>query len=166
MTKGVLSIIAARGGSKGLPRKNVIDLAGKPLIAWTIEASLKSKYITKTIVSSDDEEILEISRNYGAETPFIRPKNISDDLTPTVPVIAHAIESSINKGWSIDYACCIYPCVPFLQINDLIKSCEILVKADADFIYPVTEYAHPIQRAMRQLSSGTIQFIVSSREIT
>jgi pseudaminic acid cytidylyltransferase len=161
-----IAVIPARGGSKRIPRKNIKVFNGKPMIAWAIDIAKKSGLFDHVIVSSDDEEILEISRNYGAETPFIRPKNISDDLTPTVPVIAHAIESSINKGWSIDYACCIYPCVPFLQINDLIKSCEILVKADADFIYPVTEYAHPIQRAMRQLSSGQMQFIDSSSEMT
>ena len=88
----VVAIIPARGGSKGVPRKNIRDLAGKPLIAYTIEVAKKSRYIDSIIVSTDDEEIAKIARNYGADVPFIRPIELAEDETPTLPVIQHAVK--------------------------------------------------------------------------
>lgn len=90
--KSVLAVIPARGGSKGVPRKNIRELAGKPLIAWTIEEAKKSKYIDKLIVSSEDDEIINISKSYGAEVPFVRPRSLTEDETPGIEVILHAIE--------------------------------------------------------------------------
>ena len=101
MTKRILSIIPARGGSKGLPRKNIIDLAGKPLIAWTIEASISSKYITKTIVSSDDDEILEVSKKYGSEI-VRRPDNLASDTATSESVVEHVIDYLKYKGEEFD----------------------------------------------------------------
>ena len=161
-----VAIIPARGGSKRIPRKNIKMFKGKPMIAWAIQAAKKSDLFDHVLVSSDDPEILEISREYGAETPFVRPKNISDDMTATVPVIAHAVGECIASGWRVDYACCIYPGVPFLDTNDLVKSFQLLLESGADFVYPVTEYAHPIQRAMRQMPSGQMEFIDNNSELT
>jgi CMP-N-acetylneuraminic acid synthetase len=98
MTNRILSIIPARGGSKGLPRKNIVDLVGKPLIAWTIEASLNSKYITKTVVSSDDIEILDISIKYGAGV-VRRPSELANDIATSESVVKHSIDylESIGK---------------------------------------------------------------------
>jgi pseudaminic acid cytidylyltransferase len=161
-----IAVIPARGGSKRIPRKNIKEFCGRPMIGWAIASAIKSKLFDNVIVSTDDEEIADIARKWGAETPFTRPVELSDDLTPTVPVIAHAVRYAIESGWDLEYACCIYPCVPFLQENDLVDAFNLMQKNNADFVYPVTEYAHPIQRAMRQLSTGQMQFVNPENELT
>lgn len=161
-----LAIIPARGGSKRIPRKNVKEFRGKPMIAWAIEAAKKSNLFDRIVVSSDDSEIIEVAKRWDAETPFVRPKEISDDMTPTVPVIAHAIDECHAMGWKADYVCCIYPGVPFLGADDLFGAHQVLLSSGANFVYPVTEYAHPIQRGMRQLANGQMQFIDSTNELT
>jgi pseudaminic acid cytidylyltransferase len=161
-----VAIIPARGGSKRIPRKNIKMLADKPMIAHAIIAAKASGLFVHVIVSTDDEEIAELARLWGAETPFKRPANLADDLTPTVPVIAHAVRACIDNGWPVDYACCIYPCSPFISPDDLIASLTEVRVHDADFIYPVTEFAHPVQRAMRRLPSGGMQFLSPEFELT
>jgi pseudaminic acid cytidylyltransferase len=161
-----IAVIPARGGSKRIPRKNIKDFCGRPMIAWAISAAKESGLFDHIIVSTDDEEIAGIAKNWGAETPFVRPVDLADDLTPTVPVIAHAVKSCLELGWDADYVCCIYPCVPFLQVGDLISALDLADTQNADFVYPVTEYAHPIQRAMRRLSSGEMQFFSPQFELT
>jgi pseudaminic acid cytidylyltransferase len=161
-----IAVIPARGGSKRIPRKNIKEFCGKPMIAWAITTALESGLFDHVIVSTDDGEIADIAGKCGAETPFSRPIELADDFSPTVPVIAHAIKSCLDKGWKVEYACCIYPCTPFLQVDDLIVAFDLLHKKNTDFVYPVTEYAHPIQRAMRQLPSGKMQFINSENELT
>ena len=161
-----IAIIPARGGSKRIPRKNIKLFRDKPMIAWAIETAKKSNMFERIIVSSDDAEIIKISNQWGAETPFMRPKSLADDFTPTVPVIAHAIKECQRLGLKVDYACCIYPGVPFLEAEDLIRSYGRLIEGKVDFVYPVAEYSHPTQRAMRQLSSGQMQFVDPSSEMT
>jgi len=136
------------------------------MIGWAISAARQSGLFDHIVVSTDDEDIAELARNLGAEIPFIRPANLADDFTPTVPVIAHAVKSCLEIGWVADYVCCIYPCVPFLQVNDLIAALELAQNQDADFVYPVSEYPHPVQRAMRQLPDGWMQFVDSKNELT
>ena len=160
-----LCVIPARGGSKRIFRKNIRIFCGKPMIVWAIDHALQSKLFEKVIVSTDDESIADVARAAGAETPFLRPASLSDDFTPTVPVLAHAVEACQKIGWSIEYACCIYPCVPFLQNSDLVEAFALLQQTDACFSYPVTDYAHPIQRAMRRLPSGQMQFLEPEHEI-
>jgi pseudaminic acid cytidylyltransferase len=161
-----IAVIPARGGSKRIPRKNIKYFCGKPMIAWSISAAKESGLFDHIIVSTDDEEIAELARSFGAETPFLRPANMADDLTPTVPVIAHAVQSCLNFGWVAEYVCCVYPCVPFLQVSDLIVALDLAQERNADFVYPVTEYAHPIQRAMRHLPDGKMQFLNPEHELT
>ena len=161
-----IAIIPARGGSKRIPRKNIRIFCGKPMIAWAIGYALQSKLFERVIVSTDDESIAQIARVAGAETPFTRPAILADDLTPTVPVIAHALEVCDALGWSIEYCCCIYPCVPFLINTDLVEALALLQQADACFSYPVTDYAHPIQRAMRRLPNGHMQFFYPEHELS
>lgn len=161
-----IAVIPARGGSKRIPRKNIKEFCGKPMIAWAIDAALQSRLFDHVIVSTDDDEIADIAKNCGAETPFVRPDELADDITPTVPVIAHAVKSCLDKEWVVEYACCIYPCVPFLQSDDLIAAFYLLQNNNANFVYPVTEYAHPIQRAMRQLLNGQMQFVNPEYELT
>ena len=160
-----IAIIPARGGSKRIPRKNIKMFNGKPMIAWAIDKALKSELFDQVIVSTDDDEISKIANKFNALTPFKRPKDLSDDFTPTVPVIAHAVEELNSQGWNIEHACCIYPGVPFLQTEDLIKAYELLIKTNTEFVYPVTEYPHPTQRAMRRLDSGKMEFINSENEL-
>ena len=161
-----IAVIPARGGSKRVPRKNIKEFCGKPMIALAITAAKESALFDHIIVSTDDAEIADIARNWGAETPFVRPEELSDDLTPTVPVIAHAVSSCIDLGWQVSYACCIYPCAPLIQENDLRAAYELCIAQNADFVYPVTEFAHPIQRAMRRLPNGEMQFFYPQYELT
>lgn len=161
-----IAVIPARGGSKRIPRKNIKAFSGRPMIAWAIDAAKNSGLFEHVIVSTDDQEIASVARDWGAETPFMRPSNLADDLTPTVPVVAHAVESCRNAGWAVQNACCIYPCAPLLQAPDLVTSLEMLQARDVDFVYPVTEYAHPIQRAMRRLPGGAMQFFNPEFELT
>ena len=160
-----VAIIPARGGSKRILRKNIKEFAGKPMIAWAIEAANNSGMFDEVIVSSDDQEILDIAKKLGGSKQFLRPERLADDMTPTVPVIAHAIEECANLGWHINSACCIYPGVPFLDPADLINAHSLMDKTGADFVYPVTEFAHPTQRAMRQLASGQMVFIDPKSEL-
>lgn len=161
-----IAVIPARGGSKRIPRKNIKQFCGKPIIAWPIIAAIESGLFDHIIVSTDDDEIVDIAKACGVEIPFIRPSDLADDYTSTVPVIAHAIKKCIDLGWVIEHVCCIYPCTPFIDKNDFVLSYELAVKRDSDFVYPVTEYAHPIQRAMRQLPTGKMQFFNPQYELT
>lgn len=161
-----IAIIPARGGSKRIPRKNIRDFCGKPMIAWSINAAKRSGLFAHILVSTDDPEISEIARHCGAETPFRRPAELADDITPTVPVIAHAVRASLDIGMTVQSACCIYPCAPFLQSDDLISAMRLAGERDSEFVYPVTNYPHPIQRAMRQLPTGRMQFLQPEHEMT
>lgn len=161
-----IAVIPARGGSKRIPRKNVKDFAGKPMIAWTIKVARESKLFDHVVVSTDDEEISRVATELGAETPFKRPMNLADDLTPTAPVVAHAVHFCRSMGWTVDYACCMYPCAPFMMVEDLVAAYGLIVQQQANFVYPVAEYPHPIQRAMRQLANGQMEFYSPQFELT
>lgn len=104
-----IAVIPARGGSKRIPRKNIKLFAGKPMIGHAIGAAKTSRLFERVVVTTDDEEIGEIAREYGAETPFVRPAELADDYTPTAPVVAHAIRSFHKMGWCVEHVCCIYP---------------------------------------------------------
>ncbi|SLM30979.1 CMP-N-acetylneuraminic acid synthetase [Desulfamplus magnetovallimortis] len=123
----VTALITARGGSKGVPKKNIRPLAGKPLIAWTIEAALKSKNIERVIVSTDDPEIAEISNQYGADTPFIRPSLIAKDDTPHIDVLIHALEwLKTHENYSPDYILTLQPTSPLRTSNDIDGAINLL----------------------------------------
>ena len=144
-----LCVIPARGGSKRIPRKNIRVFAGKPMIAYAIQAAQKSGLFSRIVVSTDDEEVAKISCKIGAEVPFLRPAELSDDHTPTVPVIAHAIQALEKNGGNMSYVCCIYPCVPFIEEKDLKKALLLLEQGNSEYSFPVTEYSSPIQRALK-----------------
>ena len=137
MNKTFLAIIPARGGSKRLPRKNVLDLCGKPLIAWSIEAGLKSKYITKVIVSSDDEEILSISKEYGAST-IKRPSELASDTAITFDALKHVIENSEK----FDYVVLLQPTSPLRNETHIDEAIKLLIEKNADSIISVCETEH------------------------
>ena len=144
-----LAIIPARGGSKRIPRKNIKPFGGQPIIAWAIRAAIESQCFGRIIVSTDDSEIADVAKIHGAEVPFIRPPELSDDHTGTIPVIAHAIEWQNKHGKAVSEACCIYATAPFVQASDLRRGIQILKCTGADYAFSVTSYAFPIQRAIR-----------------
>ena len=144
-----LAIIPARGGSKRIPRKNIKTFCGKPMIAWSIEAAQQSGCFDRIVVSTDDAEIAQVAKAHGAEAPFVRPPELSDDHTGTIPVIAHAIAWQNVNGQPVSQACCIYATAPFVQSSDLQRGLQILQSSGADYAFSVTSYAFPIQRAIR-----------------
>lgn len=144
-----LAVIPARGGSKRVPRKNIKLFAGKPMIVWSIEGAIESGCFDKIIVSTDDAEIAEVARAAGADTPFVRPASLSDDYAGTVPVIAHAVEWSIENGLFADEVCCIYATTPFVQAEDIRTGLATLQRECCDYVFPVTSFPSPIQRAVK-----------------
>lgn len=151
-----VAIIPARGGSKRIPRKNIKDFAGKPIIAYSIEAAQRSELFDRIIVTTDDEEIAEVARRYGAEIPFMRPKELSDDHTATIPVIAHAIQTLQNDS-VIDYACCIYATAPFVRSADILDAYNALITHHKHYAFPVTTFPFPIQRGVKRDDEGNIE---------
>lgn len=150
-----LALIPARGGSKRIPGKNIRDFAGKPIIAYSIEAALNSGKFDRVIVSTDSERIAEVARAAGAEVPFMRPPELSDDHTPTIPVVRHAIDWMTGEGDSPSHACCIYATAPFLEPEDLRRGWDMLEgNAEARFAISVTSFAFPIQRALKCPAEG------------
>lgn len=152
-----LAVIPARGGSKRIPRKNVRPFAGRPMIAYAIGAALSSGIFDRVLVSTDDDEIARIAQSEGAEVPFRRPGDLADDTTPTVPVIAHAIRVLQEAGAAPKEVCCIYPGVPFIQVQDLHAGLERLQQGDTAYVFPVTTFPSPIQRALKRNAAGVVQ---------
>jgi len=144
-----VAIIPARGGSKRIPRKNIKLFHGKPMIAYSIEAALNSGCFDRVIVSTDDEEIAEIARQYGAQTPFIRPAEISDDHATTMDVMQHAIYWCNDQGWNVQYVCCLYATAPFVTASSLLKGLNILQGEECEFVFSATTFPFPIQRAIK-----------------
>lgn len=152
-----LAVIPARGGSKRIPRKNIKMFCGKPMIAWSIEATLQSGCFDRVIVSTDDNEIAQVATAHGAEVPFVRPPDLSDDHTGTIPVIAHATQWQNENGLAATKVCCIYATAPFVQAEDLQKGLQLLHSSGADYAFSVTTYAFPIQRAIRTTQDQRVE---------
>lgn len=160
-----IAVIPARGGSKRIPRKNVRVFNGKPMLAWSIEAAKVSGLFEHIIVSTDDVEIAEIAQSYGAEVPFMRPSELANDIAPTVPVMAHGVSACEKLGWNADFFCCIYPCAPFVRAEDLIRGLELIKGSGSEYVYPVVEYSHPVQRAMLRSREGKMTFLDPDSEL-
>ena len=152
-----LAVIPARGGSKRIPRKNIRPFCGKPIVAWSIEAAKVSGCFDRIIVSTDDREIGEVAKEYGAEVPFIRPKELADDFTGTTEVVVHAIGQEQKSGGHPVNVCCLYATAPFLDPRDLQRGLQELEKGHHDYVFSVTTYAFPIQRALRIAATGGIE---------
>jgi len=152
-----IAIIPARGGSKRIPRKNIRSFAGKPMIGYAIEAALGCEAIGRVIVSTDDDEIAAIAEKFGAEVPFRRPGELADDITPTVPVIQHAVRTWRELGHDPDHVCCIYPGVPFIRTDDISAALALLVEHEGGgYTFPVTGFPSPIQRALKRAADGSL----------
>lgn len=162
-----IAIIPARGGSKRIPRKNVKEFCGKPMIGWPIEAARAAKTFDTILVSTDDAEIAAVAEAYGAEAPFRRPPELADDHTPTLPVIAHAIRWFEQHREPVNYACCIYATAPFLQPRYLREGLELLDShPEAEFAFGVTSFAFTIFRSLKRNPDGTVSMFWPENELT
>ncbi len=150
-----ICIIPARGGSKRILKKNIKDFLGKPIISYSIDKAINSKLFDSIIVSTDDDEIAEISAKYGASIPFRRPDYLSDDYSTTLDVIKHAIEWSENRSGNIEFVCCLYPTAPFVEIRDLINAYEIIKNnQQSSLLISAVKYSYPIQRSFTISTNG------------
>lgn len=163
-----IAIIPARGGSKRIPRKNIRKFRGKPMIGWSIEAALSCGCFDHVVVSTDDEEIADIARNLGAEVPFTRPAELSDDYTGTIPVLRHAVEATEDvMGAKIEEACCIYATSPFITPHFLKLGLDtLLMGQELDFAFSVASYPFPIQRALSVTADHRVQMVQPECELT
>lgn len=152
-----IAVIPARGGSKRIPRKNVKDFCGKPMIARSIEVTKASGLFDKIIVSTDDDEIAAIAKCYGAEVPFVRPLELSDDYAGTTEVIAHSTRWLIEQGYTISAVCCVYATAPFLQVDDLKAGLKLLESGSWNYTFSATDFASTIFRSFRERSDGGIE---------
>jgi len=151
-------VIPARGGSKRIPGKNIKFFLGKPIIAYSIEVALNSGLFDRVIVSTDDELIAQVARQYHAEVPFIRPKELSDDFTGTEQVIEHAVNWLLSQGHNINYVCCIYATSPLIQEKYLRQGFEELKDSDKLFSFSVASFEYPVQRAIK-IDNGEISML-------
>ncbi len=151
-----VAIIPARGGSKRIPRKNIKSFHGKPLIAYSIEAARASGCFDKIVVSTDDQEIAEIAQQYGAEIPFIRPNDISDDFATTLDVIQHAVSFFLEQEVAVQNVCCIYATAPFLLSEYIQKGLDTLIENKASYTFSATSFPFPIQRAIKLDSESRV----------
>jgi len=150
-----LCVIPARGGSKRIPRKNIRDFCGKPMIAWSIEAARAAGCFDRILVSTDDEEIAAVARSHGAEVPFLRPAHLADDHATTQAVVMHAVQWCEQQGLAPQAVCCLYATAPFVQPADLAAGAQLLQQAPAgSFVFTVTNFPFPIQRAIRIDAAG------------
>ena len=143
-----LAIITARGGSKRIPKKNIKDFCGKPIISYSIKAALNSKIFDEVMVSTDDETIAQTAIKYGANVPFMRSKETSDDFATTADVLNEVLAEYKKRGRTFEYMCCIYPTAPFVTDEVLKKSFIYMQEKKADALNPVVRFSYPPQRAM------------------
>ncbi|MEZ5365633.1 MAG: acylneuraminate cytidylyltransferase family protein [Bryobacterales bacterium] len=135
----VLGLVPARGGSKGIPGKNIKPLAGKPLLAYTAETALQSRLLDRIVLSTDSEEIAAVGRRYGLDVPFLRPAELAADASPTLPVVRHALEWYAARGERFDALCLLQPTTPFRKTADIDGCVRLLAESDADAVVSVTQ---------------------------
>lgn len=151
-----ICIVPARGGSKRIPRKNIREFLGKPILAYSIEAALESGLFDEVMVSTEDPEIADVARAHGANVPFFRSAENSTDMAMTAPVLIEVLERYAAAGRLFDTTCCLYPTAPFVTPARLREACARLDSSDADGVVPVVRFSYPIQRALR-MAEGRIE---------
>ncbi len=144
-----LCIIPARGGSKRIPRKNIKPFMGKPIIAYSIEAAMKSGLFDEVMVSTDDEEFAAVARSYGAKVPFMRSKETANDYATTVDVILEVLKGYEKLGLTFDYICCLYSTAPFVTSQKLQSAYHDMIDGGFDSTYTIVEFSYPIQRSLK-----------------
>lgn len=150
-----IAIIPARSGSQRIPQKNVRLFNGKPIIAYSIEAAINSKLFDDVIVSTDSQDIAQLAKSYGASVPWLRPKELADHYTATLPVIQHAIEAYDRKN-TTEFVCCIYATAPFVSAKLLQLAYKKIMQSNAAYCLPICEFDYPIQRALNLSSEQRI----------
>ena len=156
---GNICIIPARGGSKRIPRKNIKDFLGKPIIAYSIQAALDSGLFDEVMVSTDDKEIADIVKNYGAKVPFMRSAKNSDDFATTFDVIEEVINYYKDESIEFENLCCLYSCAPFVNPNTLLSAYNQLIEKKFDTVFPIIPFSFPIQRALK-VNQGKVSMIL------
>lgn len=152
-----LAIITARGGSKRIPKKNIKEFCGKPILAYSIEAAKRAGIFDAVMVSTDSAEIAAVAEQYGAAVPFMRSESASNDYAPTAEVIREVLTKYAENGMVYDRFCCVYPTAPFVTADKLRKAAQMLAESDADSLVPVVAFSFPPQRAF-VLRDGVIQY--------
>jgi N-acylneuraminate cytidylyltransferase len=152
-----LALIPARGGSKRIPGKNIRAFAGKPIIGWSIECALASGLFERVVVSTDDEAIARVARDFGAETPFLRPAALSDDHADTTSVVAHAVEA-LQAG-ACSAVCCIYATAPFMRVEDLRRGAQLLDEGRWQYVFAATSYDAPVFRGFTEAEEGGLRML-------
>lgn len=154
-----VAIITARGGSKRIPKKNIKDFLGKPIIAYSIQAAIQSQLFDEVMVSTDDDEIAKIATSHGAKIPFIRSAKNSDDFATTVDVLLEVIEKYKENGIEFSYGCCLYPTAPFITGELLKEAFDLIKEKEFDTVFPVVRFGNPIQRALTKNKDGKISMM-------
>jgi pseudaminic acid cytidylyltransferase len=161
-----LCIIPARGGSKRISRKNIKYFLGKPIIAYSIKAALNSGLFDEVMVSTDDREIAEIAKKYGAKVPFLRTEQASNDFATTYDVIEEVVLKYQTLGLSFEHTCCLYSCAPFVTSIKLSESLETMLNGKFDSVFPVMAFSFPIQRALKLGNYKKIEFYYPEYSLT
>lgn len=151
-----LCIIPARGGSKRIPRKNVKPFLGKPMLAYSIEAALATGLFDEVMVSTDDEEIAEMARKYGAQVPFLRSAETSNDYATTADVLKEVLVNYKRQGLDFDNFCCLYATAPMVQSRDIVSAFERLMISKFTCVYPVVAFSYPIWRCLDLAEDGSM----------
>lgn len=159
-----IAIITARSGSKRIPKKNIRSFFGKPIVAYSIEAALKSNIFDEVMVSTDSQEIADISIKYGATVPFLRSSKNSDDFATTAEVVEEVLLEYKKIGKEYEYFCCLYPTAPFITPEKLAEALLILEQSGADSVFSVTPFSHPFQRSFKMEHDNTIKMFFPEYE--
>ena len=154
---GSVCIITARGGSKRIPRKNVREFCGKPMLAYSVECALESGIFDTVMVSTDDAEIAEVARAYGAEVPFMRSEATSNDYATTADVLREVLGEYKARGREFDTMCCLYPTAPFVRASEL-KEAAAMIEAGATSVIPVTSFDFPPLRGFKVGEDGSLAY--------
>lgn len=161
-----VAIIPARGGSKRIPRKNVREFAGRPMIAWSIDAVRRSGCFDRIVVSTDDDAVAAVAEAWGAEVPFRRPAELSDDRATTLPVVAHAVRWLRDAGSDVAVACCVYATAPMLRPDDLARGAALVAADGVDYAFACTTFPFPVHRALRLDAAGRLEMLFPEHERT
>lgn len=154
----IVAVITARGGSKRIPRKNIKEFMGKPMLAYAVEAAVNSKVFDEIMVSTDDVEIAKIAKQFGAKVPFMRSEKTANDFATTADVLEEVVSEYKKRGKTFDELCCIYPCVPFLTADVINNAYEKFKTSGVDRLIPVVKYSFPIQRAFKLNEQGLLEY--------
>ena len=161
-----LLVIPARGGSKRIPKKNIKYFSGKPIIAYSIEAAVESDLFDEIMVSTDDEEISEIAKTYGASVPFFRSKKNADDYATTFDVIQEVVSKYKLLNQQFEFICCLYPCAPLTTVKRLEEAFQLLKAENFDSVFPIVKFGFPIQRALKIRDDKKTEFFYPKFSLT